>query len=166
MVKYKGSYVQSYLTFINKPKKLLLLIFVFLCLSINYKYAFGHQQEIIDFINHHMQLWNQGDVVGYLRSYCNRKDTLLSENGNETIGFDTISTKTRLGYKVDAAERGLLTIDNYQVTFTTAEDKVTCCVTANWILTYPNQKELKGKFALELIKENDHWCIWKDYTTY
>jgi ketosteroid isomerase-like protein len=105
-------------------------------------------------------LWNRGDIEGYMDGYDRSKDTVFVSGDNVTRGWQTVLERYKKNY--DTREKmGVLTFSDLEIDLL---NETSAVVLGRWMLKRIND-EPHGRFTLIFKRTKNGWEIIHDHTS-
>jgi uncharacterized protein (TIGR02246 family) len=134
----------------------LLLIFAFF----NTSYAQSKDiEEIKKIIQQEEEVWNRGDIEGYVQFYAPGDSARMIYSSGITYGRDSILAFYKKYWPKD--KMGHLTLD--QSTFEKISDTV-YFVTGRFTVLIPDGRKVTGRYSSLMKKINGRWYIYTDHS--
>lgn len=139
-------------------------LFVFLILF-PFQWIFSQptkeQKEIEKILKTQVDLWNQGDIPGFMEYYEHSEDLKFIGKNGVTSGWKATLQRYLSTYP-DKETMGNLTFDIKEIDIT---DGKTAWILGKWQLVRPQKGDLGGYFTLLMKKIKGRWLIVRDHTS-
>lgn len=119
------------------------------------------QKEIENVLKTQVNLWNKGDVPGFMEYYDNSEDLKFIGKNGITSGWKATLQRYLTTYP-DQETMGNLSFDIMEIDVTAGK---TAWVLGKWQLIRPKKGDVGGYFTLLMKKIKGHWLIVRDHTS-
>jgi len=139
-------------------------LFVFLILfpfQWIFSQATQEQKEIEKILKTQVDLWNQGDIPGFMEYYEHSEDLKFIGKNGVTSGWKATLQRYLSTYP-DQETMGNLTFDIKEIDVTAGK---TAWILGKWQLVRPKKGDVGGYFTILMKKIKGHWLIVRDHTS-
>jgi ketosteroid isomerase-like protein len=119
------------------------------------------QKEIENVLKTQVNLWNKGDVSGFMEYYDKSEDLKFIGKNGITSGWKATLQRYLTTYP-DQETMGNLSFDIMEIDVTAGK---TAWVLGKWQLIRPKKGDVGGYFTLLMKKIKGHWLIVRDHTS-
>lgn len=119
------------------------------------------QKEIENVLKTQVNLWNKGDVPGFMEYYDNSEDLKFIGKNGITSGWKATLQRYLSTYP-DQETMGNLSFDIMEIDVTAGK---TAWVLGKWQLIRPQKGDVGGYFTLLMKKIKGRWLIVRDHTS-
>jgi ketosteroid isomerase-like protein len=119
------------------------------------------QKEIENVLKTQVNLWNKGDVPGFMEYYDNSEDLKFIGKNGITSGWKATLQRYLTTYP-DQETMGNLSFDIMEIDVTAGK---TAWVLGKWQLIRPQKGDVGGYFTLLMKKIKGRWLIVRDHTS-
>lgn len=123
------------------------------------------QFELSDQLKKGANLWNQGDLDGFLGDYLDSDELTFTSGGRILKGYEALAERYRKSYGETPETMGRLSFSDIDV-WRLSEDRA--LVLGRWKLDYPKtdgKTTDDGVFTLVMVKGSQGWRILHDHTS-
>ncbi len=123
------------------------------------------QFELGDQLKKGANLWNQGDLDGFLGDYLVSDELTFTSGGRILKGYDALAERYRKSYGETPETMGRLSFSEIEV-WRLSDDRA--LVLGRWKLDYPKTEGKStedGVFTLVMVKGAEGWRILHDHTS-
>jgi ketosteroid isomerase-like protein len=134
-----------------------------LCIGLfvsNYAFA-QNKEEIVKVLMAQQDLWNKGDVEGFMEYYWKSEELKFIGKNGVTKGWYATLQRYKTTYP-DLATMGTLAFDIKEIDF---HSKKSAWILGAWYLKRPEKGDVGGYFTLILKKIGGRWLIVSDHTS-
>lgn len=119
------------------------------------------QKEIENVLKTQVNLWNMGDIPGFMEYYDKSEDLKFIGKNGITSGWKATLQRYLTTYP-DQETMGNLSFDIMEIDITAGK---TAWVLGKWQLIRPKKGDVGGYFTLLMKKIKGHWLIVRDHTS-
>jgi ketosteroid isomerase-like protein len=139
----------------------LLILLILLPFHSIFNQAKTEKNEIENVLQTQVNLWNKGDVPGFMGYYDNSKDLKFIGKNGITSGWKATLQRYLTTYP-DQETMGNLSFDIMEIDVTAGK---TAWVLGKWQLIRPQKGDVGGYFTLLMKKIKGRWLVVRDHTS-
>jgi ketosteroid isomerase-like protein len=140
--------------------KLFAFLILFPC-QVIFSQSIKEQKVIENILKTQVDLWNKGDIPGFMEYYDHSEDLKFIGKNGVTSGWKATLQRYLTTYP-DQETMGNLTFDIKEIDVTAGK---TAWILGKWQLARPQKGDIGGYFTILMKKIKGRWLIVRDHTS-
>jgi len=140
--------------------KLFAFLILFPC-QVIFSQSIKEQKVIENILKTQVDLWNKGDIPGFMEYYDHSEDLKFIGKNGVTSGWKATLQRYLTTYP-DQETMGNLTFDIKEIDVTAGK---TAWILGKWQLDRPQKGDIGGYFTILMKKIKGRWLIVRDHTS-
>ena len=140
--------------------KLFAFLILFPC-QVIFSQSIKEQKVIENILKTQVDLWNRGDIPGFMEYYDHSEDLKFIGKNGVTSGWKATLQRYLTTYP-DQETMGNLTFDIKEIDVTAGK---TAWILGKWQLARPKKGDVGGYFTILMKKIKGRWLIVRDHTS-
>jgi len=139
----------------------LFILLILLPLQVLFGQKSKEQKEIENVLKTQMNLWNKGDIPGFMEYYEKSEDLKFINKNGITSGWNATLQRYLTAYP-DQETMGNLSFDIKEIDVTAGK---TAWILGKWKLARPQKGDVGGYFTILMKNSKGRWLIVRDHTS-